>query len=330
MRRRDFITLVAANAFGWPASGVAQAGDRPRRLGILTPFPRTDPVAQARLDALRRGLKELGWVEGTNLQILEESTNNDLERVPDVVRKLVGLSLDAIVVLSAALVHALLNESRTLPIVFVAAIDPVATGVVQSLAHPGGNATGFTAYDYDIVGKWLQILKEIAPGITECSALLNPDTALADSGFLQPFTAAGHALAVKTKLAPVRGDKDIQAAIGDIGKQPHGGLIVLPDTFLTIRRDQIVALANRYRIPTIYPLSFFPRAGGLVSYGVDTIDLFRQAASYVDRIFRGQKPGDMPIQNPTKFELVVNLKTAKALGLAIPQSILLQASEVIE
>jgi putative ABC transport system substrate-binding protein len=327
MRRRDFIALGGA-AIVWPRS--AQASEM-RRIAVLTTFGDSDALAQGWDAAFRKGLDESGWHDGRNVKIDYRWAAGDADRLRAFAKELVALQPDVIFAVTTPTVAALLRETRALPIVFAQVSDPVGLGFVASLARPGGNVTGFTNINIEssIGGKWLELLKEIAPAVRRVAMIYNPPTA-SFAGYLRPFEAAGPASGVQASAAAVHSDADIENAIEALAREPGGGFIVLPDTFTGIHRDQIVSLAARCRLPAVYPFRWFAEIGGLLSYGIDSDDMFRRAASYVDRILKGAKPADLPVQAPTKYELVVNLKTAKALGLSNPESLLSRADDVIE
>ena len=329
MRRRQFITLLGGAA-AWPVAARAQRQDRTRRVGVLMALAQTDPEAQVRAQAFEAGLRDLGWVDGRNLRL-------DYRWVPDASQlhaqatELVGLVPDLIVAVGTPMVAGLLPLSRTLPIVFVGVTDPVGSGFVPNLARPGGHVTGFTLFEFSIGSKWLEVLKEIAPAVKRVAVVFSPDTAPFAPLFWQPVVdAAARSFAVAPMQMPVRDGRELEGEIEALAREPDGGLMVLPDVSTGNNRDMIIALAARHRLPAVYPFRFFATSGGLFSYGSDVADLFRRAASYVDRILKGAKPGDLPVQAPTKIELVINLKTARALGLDIPATLLARANEVIE
>jgi putative tryptophan/tyrosine transport system substrate-binding protein len=332
--RREFISLLggaAATSIAWPLAARAQQPAGIRRIGALMDTAEDNPEGQARIAAFRQGLQELGWTQGRNIRIDLRWGGGDIERTRAYAAELVGLKPDVIFAYAAAQLAPLSRETRTIPIIFVGASAPVEDGYVASFAHPGGNITGFTQYEPSMAGKWLAALKEIAPAIARVALLVNPDTApLRGTFYARAFEAAAATLAVEPITAFVHSASEIEAAMAALARQPDSGLIVAPETFTTTNRELIVALAARHRVPATYGLRQFPVSGGLLSYGPDTVDTVRRAASYVDRILRGEKPAELPVQAPTKFEMVVNLKTAKALGLAIPESFLLRADEVIE
>jgi putative ABC transport system substrate-binding protein len=325
IRRRDFITLLGGAA-ACPLAARAQQGDRVRRIGYLDAGDGDDPLAKSDLSVFTQALAGLGWTEGRNMRMEVRWASGDFNRLPVLARELVGLQPDIIVTGSTPGTAALQRETRTIPIVFAGVGDPVASGLVPRLNQPGGNITGFGRSEASMGGKWLELLSEIAPGLKRAAIMFNPNFPTT----LPSFEAAARSLKIVPIIAPVHSDVEIEAAIGDIGHESGGGLVVTSDPFTFPHRGPIISAAARNNVPVVATISDFARDGGLLSYGVDEVDIFRRAASYVDRILRGEKPGDLPVQFPTKYEMVVNLKTAKALGLNVPQSILLQADEVIE
>jgi putative ABC transport system substrate-binding protein len=329
--RRDFITLLGGAAAAWPLAAWAQQGDRMRRIGVLMSYDENDPGAKSDLSAFTQALADLGWTDGHNVRIVPRGTGDDINRIRALAQELVGLQPDIIVTYGTSPgTVALQRETRTIPIVFVNLSDPVASGLVPRLERPGGNVTGFATFEPTLGGKWLELLTEIAPGLKRAGVMFNPDTALA-SLYRPSFETAARTLKVEPIIAPVHSDGEIESAIIALGREPGGGLVVIPDIFTPAHRAPIISAAARNKVPAVYPNSPYVRDGGLLSYGFDQVDTFRRrAATYVDRILRGEKPGDLPVQFSTKFEMVVNLKTAKALGLNVPQSILLRADEVIE
>jgi putative ABC transport system substrate-binding protein len=330
MRRRNFIALVGGTA-AWPLAAHSQPAERVRRIGVHMPFDENDPLAKARMSAFRQTLTDLGWIDGRNVRMHLRWGAGDANRMRALAQELVGLQPDIIMTGSTAATDALQRETQTIPIVGVNVGDLVATGLVAAFNRPGGNITGFVNYEAGLGGKWLELLSEMAPGLKRAAIMFNPDTALVPFQMQMPsFETAARSLKVEAITAPVHNDAEIETAIIALGREPGGGLAVLSDSFVIGHRAPIILAAARNNVPAVYPLSDLARDGGLLSYGIDRVDNWRRAASYVDRILRGTKPGDLPVQFPTKFEMVVNLKTAKALGLAIPQSILLRADEVIE
>jgi putative ABC transport system substrate-binding protein len=328
LRRREFIAGLGGAA-AWPLAANGQQGQRIRRIGVLGGRDENDPEARRRYSAFTQTLADFGWTDGRNVRIDRRSGGGDANQIRAVAQELVGLQPDIIVTASTASTAALQRETRTIPIVFVNVTDPVAGGIVPRLNQPGGNITGFGILEAPLGGKWLELLSEIAPGLKRAAFMFNPDTA-AGSTFMPSFEMAARSLMVTPITPPVHSDVEIEAAIVALGREPGGGLIVLADIFAEAHRVPIISAAARNNVPAVYSQSDFTRHGGLLSYGADQVDTVRRAASYVDRILRGAKPGDLPVQLPTKFEMVVNRKTATALGLAVPPSILLRADEVIE
>jgi putative ABC transport system substrate-binding protein len=330
MKRREFITLVSGAA-AWPLAARAQQIDRTmRRVGVLMPFVPDDPEARLRVAALEQGLRDLGWVDSRNLRIDYRWATDDPDRLPGEAAALVAAAPDVILANSTPVLSELRKQSTTLPIVFVQVTDPVGSGFVPNLARPGGNVTGFTNFEFAISGKWLQTLKEVAPAVTRTAVVFNPQTAPYAAALLQPIEVAARTFAVAAMTAPAADAAAIEAAVTGFAQTPNGGLIVLPDVSTAQHRDLIIALAARHRLPAIYPYRYYAVSGGLISYGTEVTDVCRRAAGYVDRILKGEKPADLPVQMPTKYELVINLKTAKALGLEVPPTLLARADEVIE
>jgi putative ABC transport system substrate-binding protein len=329
LRRREFIAGLGGAAAAWPLAAGAQQGDRVRRIGVLTGLDENDPVWKPRFSAFTQALADLGWTIGRNVRMDLRWARGDISRVRALAPELVGLQPDIILTNATAAIVALQRETRTIPIVFASAADPVASGLVARLDRPGGNVTGFANLEATLGGKWLELFSEIAPGLKRAAIMFNPDLP-AVSVYLPSFETAARSLKVVPIIAPVHSDAEIETAIIALGREQGGGLVVMPDGFTTVHRAPIIMAAARNNVPAVSANTAFARDGGLLSYGVDPIDIYRRAAAYVDRILRGDKPGDLPVQFPTKFEMVVNLKTAKALGLAVPPSILLRATEVIE
>lgn len=322
MRRREFFTLAGGAAI-WPLRANTQ--ERVRRVGVLMTMAETEPEAQSRLVSFRAGLQQVGWVEGRNIKIDYRFAAGDPERLRSSARELIGLAPDAILANGTAILSELRRETQSIPIVFVLVPDPVGDGFVNSLARPGGNATGLTNFEFPMGGKWFELLKEIAPHVSRVALIFNPETAPYAPKFLQFVARGGEAT-----LSPVRTPAEIERGAEAAAAQSDVGLIILPDLFTSGHRELIVAQAGRHRLPAIYPFRFFAESGGLLSYGVDTLDLFRRSASFVDRILRGGKPADLPVEAPTKFEMVVNLKAAKGLGIEVPLSLQQRADAVIE
>ncbi len=328
LRRRDVVALLGGAAIGWPLSARAQA-ERMRHIGVLMGIAESDPARQSFVSAFTGALQELGWSNGRNIQIEYRWGAGDAERIRNFARELVEMRLDLIVGHTTPVVAALKAQTRTIPIVFTQVSDPVGSGFIDGFAKPGGNITGFTNLESSMGSKLGELLKEIAPGITRVAVMFNPDTA-PDRGsyFLRPVEAAAPSLHVEVIAAPVHNDAEIESAITRL--VPGTGLIVMPDVFILAHREQILVLADQHRLPAAYAYRLFAASGGLLSYGTDLADLFRRAAPYVDRILTGTKPAELPVQQPTKFELVINLKTAKTLGLNVPLSLQAGADEIIE
>jgi putative ABC transport system substrate-binding protein len=329
MRRREFMMLVGGAAVVWPLMARAQQGERARRVGVLLGWSESDPQFRSWLTVFEQELARLGWANGGNMRIEQRWTNADIVRAGPLAKELVDLQPDVILVSTTPVTAALQRETRTIPIVFAAVADPVGSGFVASLQRPGGNLTGFINIEGATGGKWLQMIKEIAPYIKQAAAMYNPDTAPYAKYFLGPFEAAARALMVEPIVTPVRNDAEIEAVITSLGRE-QGGLVVVTDGFMGVHRGAIIGAAIRNKVPSIFEVSFFARDGGLLSFGPSYPDFFRRAAGYVDRILKGDKPSDMPVQVPSKYELVINLKTARAFGLTVPASLLATADEVIE
>jgi putative ABC transport system substrate-binding protein len=331
MRRRDFILLLGSAAAACPLLTRAQPGAAVRRVGVLIGIAANDPVAQARMTALRQGLQQHGWIDGRNIRVEFRFAGGEAARFQSQAAELAALSPDVIVAVTTPAVQAVQREAPTIPIVFVSVVDPEGQGLVQSLARPGGSITGFTNFESTMGGKWLGLLKEISPGITRVALMFNPETSPYAELFFHSVAAAAPSLEVKDMIKiPVRDRSEIELMLSARAREPGTGLIVLPDNLTVRHRQPIIAQVAEQRIPAMYPFRSFATDGGLMVYGIDQNDTFRRAASYVDRILRGSKPGDLPVQAPTKFELVINLKAANALGLTVPPSMLAFADEVIE
>jgi putative ABC transport system substrate-binding protein len=328
MRRREFITLLGGAA-PWPLAARAQQGDRVRRIGVLMWGDENDPVAKFEASAFTQALADLGWTEGRNVRMDLRWYGDDINRTRALAQELVGLNPDIILANGTPATVALQRETRTIPIVFAGVGDPVASGIVPRLDRPSGNVTGFATHEASLGGKWLELLSEIAPGLKRAAIMFNPDTSPVSS-LVPSLETAARSLKVALITAPVHSDVEIETAIIALGREPGGGLVLLPDIFTLAHRTPIIFAAARNNVPAVYAGSENTRNGGLLSYAIDQVDAIRRAATYVDRILRGEKPGDLPVQFPTKFEMVVNLKTAKALGVAVPPSIMLRADEVIE
>ena len=328
MKRREFITLLGGAAVAWPLAARAQQADRVRRIGVLMYLAADDAEGQARLAAFAQALGQLGWSDGRNLRIDTRWANAD--DIGKHAAELAALAPDVLVAgTGTATVAPLLQATRAVPIVFALVIDPVGAGFVASLAQPGGNATGFTIYEYSMSGKWLELLKEMAPRVTRAAVLRDPAVA-SGIGQFGAVQIVAPSLGVEASPVDVRDAGEIERAVAAFARGSNGGLIVTGSAFGIVHRKLITTLAARHKLPAVYSSRFYVTAGGLISYGPDTIDPFRRAAGYVDRIFKGEKPADLPVQAPTKYELVVNLKTAKALGLDVPATVLARADEVIE
>jgi len=331
MKRREFITLLGGAVVSWPLTARAQQPDRMRHIGVLMGYAESDRAAQSWLAAFRGALTKLGWTEGSNLRIELRWSANNPDRMRTLAKELVDLRPDAILGATTPVVGALAHETRTISIVFTGVSDPIGSGFAANLAHPGGNITGFQANgDPSLGGKWVEQLKEIAPRTVRVALLFNPATTVPIQYFMPSIQTAASSFAVQVSATPVHVADEIEGVIAAQGRDPEGGLIVMPDVSNDVNRELIIALAARYRVPTIYYNRFFSELGGLISYGDVRSEQFRLAAGYIDRILKGEKPADLPVQVPTKFELVINLKTAKALGLTIPPSVLARADEAIE
>jgi putative ABC transport system substrate-binding protein len=328
MKRREFITLLGGAAAAWPLAARAQQAGKVYRVGMLTGQPESDPENASRLETFRQALGKFGWSEGRNLLIEIRWGGGDPERMRALADELSGLAPDIVVAESTPATTALRQAMPHVPIVFSQVANPIGAGFVANLARPGGNITGFTNFEPSMGGKWIELLKEVAPRVAHVSAVFNPKT---HSGqYWQSIEAAAPSIVAAFTRAPVREPAEIERAIETLAREPNGGLLVMPDSFTLTNRELIVTLAKRHRLPSIYPFRVFPASGGLVSYGIDQVEIFRRVAAYIDRIFRGATPGELPVQAPTKFELVINLKTAKALGLDVPPTLLARADEVIE
>jgi putative ABC transport system substrate-binding protein len=331
MQRRKFITLLGNAAIAWPLAARAQQPERIRRIGVLMGYPENDLEGPVFFAAFREGLQKLGWKEGRNIRLdTRWASPGDAEARQRFAKELVALQPDLIVSAVTPTTAALLQHTRTIPIVFATVADPVGSGFVASLAQPGGNVTGFQSMVGSLGGKWLELLKQIAPRVVRVAMLFNPAVAPYAESYLNPFKAAASSLAVEPIAAPVRDTSTLESAIAAQGRTPNGGLIVMPDTFTDVHRAEIISLAARSSLPAVYPRRTFTELGGLLSYGIDQFDSYRRAATYVDRILKGEKPSELPVQAPVKFELVINLKTAKALGLDIPFQLQQRADELIE
>jgi len=328
MKRRAFIAGLAGAAVAWPPAGRAQQGERVRRIGVLMNVAADDPEAEARNTSFMQGLQELGWTVGGNLRIDYRWAAGDAERIRKLAAEIIALAPDVILTSGSSLVAPMMQATRTIPIVFVQVIDPVGSGFVQSLARPGGNITGFTQFEYSLAAKWVELLKQIAPQVTRAAVIRDPRLGF---GIGQFAVVQAIAPSLGMELSPINAPdvSEIERGITAFARFPNGGLVVTIGG-TAVHRNEIIALAAKHRLPAVYPYSYFVRGGGLISYGPDTIDQYRRAADYIDRIFKGEKPADLPVQTPTKYNLAINLKTAQSLGLAVPHAMLTRADEVIE
>jgi putative ABC transport system substrate-binding protein len=331
MRRRDFITLIGGAAIARPLVASARQADRTRRVGVLMGYAETDPEAKALLAEFTRAVSELGWIEGRNLRMDVRWAPGNTDLMRKFAKELVSLQPDVILTNSTPVTAALKRETSTIPIVFAVVADPVGSGFVASLPRPGGNVTGFSSMEGSMASKWLELLTAIAPSIRRAVMMFNPDTATYIKSYALPsFEAAARSLKVATVAAPVHNDTEIEATISALGREPGSGLLCMPDNFIEIHRALIISLAARNNVPAVYQTPVIARDGGLLSYGADFQDIFHRSARYVDNILRGAKPSELPVQLPTKYLMVVNLKTAKTLGLTVPPTLLATADEVIE
>jgi putative ABC transport system substrate-binding protein len=329
MHRREFIAVVGGAAV-LPMAANAQRADRVRRIGVLMSFAENDPEGQARFAAFRESLRGLGWSEGRNMTIEARWTPADFKAMQRSATELVGLQVDVILSATTPTTTALRQQTTTIPIVFANVSDPVGSGFVASLSRPGGNATGFINLEASIAGKWLELLKEIAPEVAEAAVVFNSTTAPYAEYYLNPFKIAGQSLGVNTIAMPVSSPSGLEAAIAGLARDRKGGLIVMPDSFTTAHGPHIISLAAHHRVPAVYPYRSFAKLGGLMSYGIDQHDNFRRAAIYVDLVLKGAEPSELPVQVPVKFELAINMNTAKTLGLNVPGTLVARADEVIE
>jgi putative ABC transport system substrate-binding protein len=330
MRRREFTKLLGGATLAWSVAVHAQQTERVRRIGILTPSAESDQDGQSALAAFRKELRNLGWIEGRKIEIDIRWAAGDVELMKRFAKELVALQPDLILTSSTPAAAAMLQQTHTVPIVFVLVADPVGSGFVESLPRPGGNATGFTPIVRSLGGKWVELLKEIAPMLARVTVLFNPSTATFIEGYLTPFKTAAAAIGAEAIVAPINGMPDLESLIVTKAHEPSSGLVVIPDAFTTRHRAEITALAARHHVPAIYWSRSFTEVGGLISYGPYVVDEYRRAALYADRILRGSKPSELPVQAPVKFELVINLETAKTLGLDVPPSLLAAADDVID
>jgi putative ABC transport system substrate-binding protein len=331
MQRREFLSALGGAVAAWPLAARAQQAERMRRIGVLMGFAESDRQGRAFVAAFRDELQKLGWVEGRNIRIDIRWAAGDTALMQRFAKELVALQPDLILSHLTPTTTALLQQTRIIPIVFALVADPIGSGFVANFARPGGNVTGFTfTTEPTMAGKWVELLKQIAPRVARIAMLFNPATATYAEYWLNPFKAAAASFAVEAIAAPVRDSSELESVIAAQACEPNCGLISMPDSFADAHRVEITSLAARYRLPTVYPYRFFTELGGLLSYGVEVTDNFRRAATYADRILKGEKPSELPVQAPVKFELVVNLKTAKALGLDVPPLLQQRADEVIE
>jgi putative ABC transport system substrate-binding protein len=331
MRRREFITLAGGATFAWPLAAGAQGPERVRLIGGLMGYAESDSEGQAQIAAFRGGLQKLGWIEGDNIRIdTRWTTPTDAAAMQPSAKELVALQPDVILTSTTPTTTALLHQTRSIPVVFATVGDPVGSGFVASFSRPGGNVTGFATIEGSLGGKWLELLREIAPRVNRVAFLFNPATATYVESYLNAFKAAAPSLGVEAIAAPVHDRSEFESVIAAQAREPNSGLIVLGDAFWIGYRVEIISLAARYRLPAIYAWRLFVEHGGLLSYGVDLNDNFRRAATYVDRILKGEKPSELPVQMPVKFELVINLKAAEALGLDVPLQLQQRADTIIE
>jgi putative tryptophan/tyrosine transport system substrate-binding protein len=328
MRRRDFIVGLGGAA-ALPLAARSQQAERQRRIGVLLGLAESDPEGQARLSAFLQALQRLGWTDGSNIQIFRRYTDGETERARALAAELVALAPDVVLTSGASTVGLMLQATRTVPVVFAGVADPVGAGFVDSLARPGGNATGFTSYEYSLSGKWLDLLKEMAPNVKRVAVLRDPDIS-AGTGQFAAIQTAAPSFGVELSPINVHDPVEIERAVTAFARSGNGGMIVTTSALVLAHRDLIIPLADRHKLPAVYYASFWVVGGGLASYGPDYVDQYRRAAGYVDRILKGEKPAELPVEAPTKYELVVNLKTAKALGLTVSPTLLARATEVIE
>jgi len=331
-RRREFVFMLGSTAAAWPLAAHAQQPVGMRRIGMLMAYAERDREGQAFVAAFREALAKLGWAESRSIQIDVRwaSASSNAESRLRFAQDLIALHPDLIVSHGTPNTETLHQQTRTVPVLFVNVSDPIGSGFVTSFPKPGGNITGFITMEPTMAGKWVELLKEIAPGVTNCALLFNPKTAPYADYFVGPFNDAAASLAVKASIAKVRDAGELETAITAQAREPNGSLVVMPDTFMTLHRAKITALANQHMLPAVYPFRFYSTSGGLLSYGNDSNDSFRRAAAYADRILRGDKPSALPVQAPVKFQLVINLKTATLLHLTVPTSLIVAAEEVIE
>ena len=330
MRRRDFIRAISGAVVAWPIAARAQQAQRMRRIGVLIGFAETDPDVQSWLATFRDSLAKLGWTEGSNFRIELRWAGYDPDKIKTLAKELVDLRPDAIFSVTTIVTNALVRETQTIPIVIVTVADPISSGFVTNLGRSGGNVTGFAVYERSMGGKWLELLKRIAPGVARVALLFNPTTSVPIEFYMASIQAAASSFTVQASPAPVHAQDEIEGVIAALAGNPGAGLIAMPDLFNISNRDLIIAVAARYRVPAIYFVRSFADSGGLISYGPDFAEQYPRAAGYIDRILKGEKPGDLPIQMPIKVPLVINLRTAIALGLDVPPGLLNAADEIIE
>jgi len=331
LKRREFIRLLGGAAATWPLAARAQQPDRVRRIGVLMSVAESDPEAQDWLRAFSEGLQQLGWTIGRNTRInYRWAAPVDAESRQRMAKELVALQPDLILTQNTVSTASMLQETHSIPIIFANVVDPIGSGFVASLAQPGGNVTGFTLVESSIAGKWLELLKEIAPRVNRVAFLFNPAAAPYAEYYLIAFKAAAPSLGMKAIAVPIHKTSEIEPVIAEQARDPNSGLILMPDTFLLVHGAEITSLAGRHALPAVYPYGNYTKLGGLLSYGYDLVDNYRRAAIYADRVLRGTKPSELPVQLPVKVQLTINLRTAKALGLNVPSSFLLSADEVIE
>ena len=330
VRRRDFIRIIAASAVGWPLAVQAQKADRTRRVSVLLGTPENDPETKSRIRAFRLGMRDAGWAEGSNIQIQYRYAGTDRDVIKKHVAEAIRSAPDVILANSTPVMAELRPATNTVPIVFVLVNDPVGQGFVSNLTRPGSNVTGFSFIDPEIVGKWINLLSDVKPDLSRVALMFNPDTAAYYDSYLRSFRALPQQSRIEVDAARVRSEAEIEQTIAGLAREQRTGLIVAADPYTVSMRAMILKSAEQHHVPLIAPYRFFVVAGGLMSYGPDTTDIFRRSCAYVDRILKGERAGDLPVQSPDKFELVVNLKTAKALGLSVRESFLLLADEVIE
>jgi len=328
MKRREFITLIGGAAIVWPLTARAQQDQRVRRIGVLSALAEDDPESLARREAFEQALKALNWTNGSNLRIDYRWAATDPERIRKLATEIIALEPDVVLTSGSIVVPPMMQATRTIPIVFVQVIDPVGSGFIKSLARPGGNITGFTQFEYSLAAKWVELLKQIAPQVTRAAVIRDP-TRGPGIGQFAVVQAVAPSLGMELSAINALDVSEMESTVAEFARSPNGGLVVTVGG-TAFHRNEIIALAAKHRLPAVYPYSYFVRGGGLISYGPDTIDQFRRAADYIDRIFKGEKPANLPVQTPTKYNLAINLKTAKVLGLTVPPQLLARADEVIE